>query len=481
MTVGIDIGGTNTDGAVVDEDVITFKVPNEVGLGGILKEIAKTVDLKKERVIVSTSIALNTILTKDSKTLTLLFPGCGLDYSGYGVVLSGMVNHRGDHVEEIDEEEILSVLRDNKADNVAICGKFSIRNPILEIKAREIVEKFYPLHDIALSYHVNVLGYPLRINTTVINAKIKKSVFDLVQLVKRFVDDFYLYKGDGGIIPYKLALENPSLLYNSSPASLVLGAYHLTKIESALIIDVGGTTTDFVELVGGKPKIVENVEILGKKTAVRCVKAFSLPFGGDSLAERELKPTRLDKPIAFGGSHFTLTDALNCLGCEIGDYRKSRDHEMSVYAEGIFESYVGRVVETLKGFDFDVIIGAGYLARYLIPEIAKRVGAKYVIPEHHEVMNAVGVAVSKLTLSLYSRFDTEGGFAVFNGSVEPFERGNFREDFFIEKAVEKLRLMAKSFGVEEFDYEVLYFRCWNVVRGGYVRGNIADVIVQIKD
>ncbi len=47
MTVGIDIGGTNTDGAVVDEDVITFKVPNEVGLGGILKEIAKTVDLKK--------------------------------------------------------------------------------------------------------------------------------------------------------------------------------------------------------------------------------------------------------------------------------------------------------------------------------------------------------------------------------------------------------------------------------------------------
>ncbi len=493
MTVGIDIGGTNTDGAIVAEEILTFKVPNELGIGEILRRISEKTDLKKEKLIVSTSLPLNLLISRfdEFPTLTLLFPGPGLNYESYGFVLSGAVNHRGDVVEDIDEKEIREILERNrgKYKNVAIASKFSIRNPLLELKAAKIVADYYGYEDMALSFHISELNYPLRINTTILNAKIKRIVCELTKLIKSFSNEFFYYKGDGGIIPYEIALDNPSELYNSSPASVAIGAYYLTKEREALVVDIGGTTTDFVQLENGRPKIVEKVDIAGMKTLIRCVESFSIPFGGDSVVENgKLKHKRLDKPIAFGGKYFTLTDALNCVGFEIGDYRASREKGREIFgnerdAESVVEDYVTMVAESVKATDCNKIIGTGYLARFLTPMIAKRAGVSYVVPEHSEAVNAIGVAVSKICLTLYARFDTERGVAVFNGDVEKFD-GKFPEDEeFVELAKERVRSEAKRFGASEEDVEdvrVLYFNSFTVVRGGVKRGKIADVIVQIE-
>jgi len=493
MTVGIDIGGTNTDGAIVGEEILTFKVPNELGIGEILKRISKNVDLNKEKLIVSTSLPLNLLLSRfeEHPTLTILFPGPGLNYESYGNVLSGAVNHRGDVVEDLNENEIRSVLEKNRGKyrNVAIASKFSIRNPLLELKAAKIVADYYGYEDMALSFHIPELNYPLRINTTVINAKIKRVVCELTKLIKNYSDEFFYYKGDGGIIPYQLALDNPSELYNSSPASVAIGAYYLTKEKNALVIDIGGTTTDFIQLENGRPKIIEKVEIAGRKTLIRCVESFSIPFGGDSVIEDgKLKHKRLDKPIAFGGKYFTLTDALNCVGFEIGDYKASKEKGRELFgdlseAERLVEDYVTMVAESVKAVDSGKIVGTGYLARYLIPMIAKKAGVSYVIPEHSEAVNAIGVAVSKISLTLYARFDTEKGVAVFNGDVEKFGKPFPEDEEFVQIAIERVREEAKRFGASDEDVEdvrVLYFNCFTVVRGGVKRGKIADVIVQIE-
>jgi N-methylhydantoinase A/oxoprolinase/acetone carboxylase beta subunit len=493
MTVGIDIGGTNTDGAIVGDSITTFKVSNELGIGEILRKISRHTDLKKEKLIVSTSLPLNLLLSRfeEHPTLTLLFPGSGLNYESYGKVLKGAVNHRGDVVEDIDEEEIIEVLEENKDryKNVAIASKFSVRNPLLELKTAKIVAKYYGYENMALSYHIPELNYPLRINTTIINAKIKKTVCELTRLIKSYANDFFYYKGDGGIIPYEIALDNPSELYNSSPASVAIGAIFLTKEKDALVVDIGGTTTDFVMIEDGKPKIMEKVEIAGRKTLIRCVESFSIPFGGDSVVENyKLKPTRLDRPIAFGGEYFTLTDALNCIGFEIGDYKASREkgrEELGYLsnAEKIVEDYVTMVAESIRSADADKIIGTGYLARYLTPMIAKKAGVSYVVPEHSEAVNAIGVAVSKISLTLYARFDTERGIAVYNGDIERIDKGFPKDDEFIDMAIKKVRREARKFGASYEDVEdvkVLYFNCYTVVRGGVKRGKIADVIVQIE-
>ncbi len=491
--IGIDIGGTNTDAAVVGEDIFTVKVPNELGLKRILEELSKYVNLRKERLVVSTSMALNFVISKfnEYKTLTLLIPGPGLNYSNYGIVLKGCINHRGDIVENIDENEVKKALNGNY-DNVAIAAKFSIRNSALEEAVKSIALEKFKEEDIALSHHIGYLNYPLRINTTILNAKIKKTVYELTNLITRYVDDFYYYRGDGGIIPYKLALQNPSELYNSSSAAVAFGAYFLTKENNCLVIDIGGTSTDFVPLENGKPKIVERAEIAGLKTTVRCVDSFSVPFGGDSIVrDGKLKPERLDKPIAFGGKYFTLTDALNCIGYEIGNYKASKEAGREIFRdlkdfEAVVEQFLSVVANLVGQMEYDKVIGAGYLAPILIPEIAKRANVSYEIPKHCEAVNAIGVAVSKVSLSLYARFDTTTGKAVYNGKVEdcPFRIGSMpSDDEIVNTAIEKLISLVRDFGAGEDDIgdvRVLYYNSYEVVRGGIRRGKIADVVVQIE-
>ena len=492
MVIGIDVGGTNTDAAIVGQEIVTVKVPNDEGIGGVLKKLSEHADLKREKVIVSTSLPLNLILSRfdESKTLTILVPGPGLNYSKMGKIIQGFVNHRGDVVEEIDEKEIRDIFKE-KADNVAIASKFSVRNADIERRIYEIAKDYFDYRTISLSHNIGMLNFPHRVNTTVVNAKISKTIYDLTELIKSYAGDFFYYKGDGGVIPYQMALRNPSELYNSSPAAVAIGAYFLTKERNALVLDIGGTTTDFVILENGMPKIVEKVEIMGRKTLIRCVDSFSIPFGGDSVVEDgKLKPYREDRAIAFGGSKFTLTDALNCIGYEIGDYNASRAAGKEMFdslkdAEEIVELYVDMVSEAVKSVEAERIIGTGYLAKILTPRVAKKANVSYLIPEHSEAVNAIGVAVSKISLTLYARFDTEIGRVTFNGIIDktPFEKCSLPEDSdFIEAAINKVREIALSYGAskeEVEDVKVVYFNAYTVVRGGVKRGKIADVIVQV--
>ncbi len=486
MRVGIDIGGTNTDIAVVGEEIKTAKIPNYLGFEEVFRKLFELVRGEKPRVVVSTSVPLNLVVSKfdEIKTQVLLFPGPGLNYEEYGRQLRGAVNHRGDVVEELDEEELEKFLKSEKADCLAIACKFSVRNPEIELKAYEIARKYYEDDEIALSYHIPFLNYPLRINTTIVNAKLMKKVHELVSEVRKYYDDVYFYKGDGGVIPHQVAMNNPSELYNSSPAAVAVGAYFLTGEKNALVVDIGGTTTDFVFIENGKPKIVEKAVIGGLKSCVRCVEAHSIPLGGDSLVEESVKPIRISQPAAFGGNSFTLTDALNCLGFEIGDYKRSREFKRDDCEKAV-EDFVNILAEKVREMKAEKIIGTGFLAPYVIEEVAKRAGVKCTIPEHCESANAIGVAVSRLSYTLYARFDTETKVAIYNGEATFIkdEIYGFPEDEeFVELAVDKLISIAREFGeeVDERDVSVLYFNSYTIVRGGIRRGKIADVIVQIE-
>ncbi|RLI83834.1 hydantoinase/oxoprolinase family protein [Archaeoglobales archaeon] len=488
MFVGVDVGGTNTDAAVIGEDgITTIKVPNEEGLAGIFKSIeVEEGRLEDSRVVVSTSLPLNLLLSRASEfpTLTVLVPGPGLNYEKKGKIVKGFVNHRGDVVEEINEEEILEILKRERFQNIAIASKFSIRNAEIEKRILSIISSHFDEHSIALSHYAGGMNYPYRINTTIVNAKIKKTVFDLTNTIRNFVDDFFYYKGDGGIIPYRIALENPSELYNSSPAAVAIGAYFLTREKDALVVDIGGTTTDFVIVEDGLPKIIENVNILGDKTLVRCVDSFSIPFGGDSPVENgKLHPGRKGKAVAFGGNHLTLTDVLNLEGFEIGDYRKSREFAkgMEIDSGKIIEDFITMIAEAIESVNAERVVAAGFLGQHLSDMISKKAKISVIVPEHSEAVNAVGVAVSRVSLTMYARFDTESGKAVLNGIVEesPFGVGSLPSD---EEMIEEAKKKVLSFaeGYTEEDVSVIYFNSYTVVRGGIKRGKIADIVVQIK-
>jgi N-methylhydantoinase A/oxoprolinase/acetone carboxylase beta subunit len=482
--IGINIGGVNIVCAILGEEIRIIKKPSEVGFETFAKEIP---ELGKDKTVVSTSLPLNHILMKYEKlkTLVLLIPGPGLNYSNYGHVLKGYVNHRGDVVEKIDEEEIRRILENPGYSNVAIASKFSVRNPILEEEVKKIVLEKFDEKKIALSHHVGGLNYPARINTTVINAKLKEMIWNLTDELKKYIPNFYYLIGDGSISTPDMVVENPSLLYNSSPAASAFGAIFLTGIKDAVVIDIGGYSTNLIPIENGKPRFVNYLDIMGKRTLLRSVETVTIPFGGNSVICEGRITEELCKPIAFGGEKFTLTDAMNCMGQEIGDFRASRNFKEKVDYDIAFQQFISLIAANLIDLNAEKIIGTGYLSPYIIPEIARKAKASYVIPKFYDGVRAIGSAVSRISLTLHARFDTEKGIAIYNGVFEkvPFRVGSIpKDEEIIEAARSKMIEIAKKMGAEEEieDIKILDFYSFTIVKGGMKRGLIADVTMQIE-
>jgi N-methylhydantoinase A/oxoprolinase/acetone carboxylase beta subunit len=472
MFAGIDIGDTNTDIAIIDSQINTYKVPNADGLDNALSMISPG-----GRLAISTSQPLNEIITGRSVDIrTICIPGPGLVYPG---TVKGAVSHRGDIVEPIDPEEIKRIMKGQHAGAVAIAGKFSVRNDALEKQVYEIVSQFYSDEQIAISSPIGSLNFPARIHTTRLNARVKRKVSTLIKKISKVSLDFYFVTSTGGLSSPVRALDNPMLLYHSSPATVANGAYYLSRIDNCLIVDIGGTTTELVPLKNGKP-VYETVIIDGLKTLVRAVSATGIPFGGDSCIRTDICPFRAGSSRAFGGGEPTLTDALNVIGARIGDFERSEVLDKNMAEEAV-EKYLDTVVTEIRRYQPGVLIGTGYLAHYLLSDIAERAKTTGIVPEHAASANAVGAAVSKISLEVHIHVDTERRRMTLNGTPYPYKDAKDEDDL-IAYATELVRDIAKNEGAPEEDIEdirVLYYSSFDVVRGWRITAKITDMILAV--
>ena len=472
MLIGMDAGGTNTDLAMVDREVTSVKVPNTLGIREVLSHARAP-----GRLAVSTSTPLNRVLTGDpARVQTILIPGPGLFWRGG---IRGAVNHRGDIVEHLDPAEVDGVLASSRGDVLAITGKFSVRNPSLEQEVAARALDHYAEERIAVSHHLATLDFPGRAATTRLNARMKEAVCLLAGEIGAERKDFFFFRGDGGLIPPAYAIRDPSVLYHSSTAAAALGAFYLSKVEECLVVDIGGTTTDLVRLSGGKPAM-ETIVADGERTVTQAVAAITLPFGGDSVIEETMQPRRMGNALAFGGIRPTLTDALNVTGCEIGNAGASGLLDRTS-AERALEEYISLVSRAVAASGARMVVGTGYLAQFLVPRIARHSGASFTIPPHAECANAVGVAVSRVTLTLHARFDSGRGAVVFNG--EPQELRTLGDDeAVLDRCRAEVKQRAIAAGADPRDVEdvrVLHFHAYDVVRSSFRSARIADVVVQI--
>lgn len=473
MFTGIDFGGTNTDVAIIEGDIRTIKVPNTKGLERALHEAGD-----RGRLAVSTSQPLNAMITGSyGKILTITIPGPGLVYGG---AVKGAVGPRGDILEPIDTEQVEGVLRGSRADAIAIVGKFSVRNPMLEEIVRDIAMQFFDEEQIAISAPLGGLNFPARIVTTRINARIKAKVVSLADGIRKFHPDFLFVTSDGGLCGSDRAIDNPSLLYHSSPATVALGAGYLSKRKDCLVVDIGGTTTDLVPIKDGKP-ILETLFVQGGRTLIQTVSADTIPFGGDSCIRNELMRFRAGNARAFGGAEPTLTDALNVLGADIGDTSRSGflDRQKAEEAVQVYISTLGRIIHAM---DPALIVGAGYLAPYLIPDLADAARTRYCVPEHAASANAVGAAVSRISIRVHAHADSQRGVLTLNGLDYPLPPGVTDEDL-LNYAGELVRTLARNEGAPPEDLRDLVtsqYSAYNVVRGGRAQARITDFVIGIS-
>ncbi len=149
---------------------------------------------------------------------------------------------------------------------------------------------------ISISSEIGSMGLIERENATILNAA-------LYQVAERFTEGFarsladqgvehadvYLSQNDGTLMTMEYARKYPILTIACGPTNSIRGASYLSRLKDAIVIDVGGTTTDLGVIQNGFPRESSiAVTIGGVRTNFRMPDVVSIGLGGGSVVrERE--------------------------------------------------------------------------------------------------------------------------------------------------------------------------------------------------
>lgn len=335
------------------------------------------------RVTLGATLAVNALVQDKADAVALaLSAGPGLDPRRFALgkhvcIVPGGLDHRGTEISPLDVSELENQAarwREEGIAAVACVGKFSPRNPAHEQKMAQAVARGAELsgqsgldaaspnvQHVTLGHRLSGrLNFPRRIATAYFNAAVQR-------LHSRFLDAVEnalagagvraavrLLKADGGAVPLSLSRREPVQSILSGPAASVMGVLALcpaAREGCALLLDMGGTTTDIALVVDGSPVVDRDGMVLqGRRTLVRALASVSIGVGGDSLlavngqgagASVCVGPERQGPAMAFGGNLPTLLDALNAL----------HSFSQSPKAQELLGELAGNVSASLSGIE----------------------------------------------------------------------------------------------------------------------------------
>jgi len=248
---------------------------------------------------VSTTLATNAIVEGLGQTVGLLImPPYGLfepaDITHRPIaVIAGRLEIDGTQIAPIDPDEVRRAARDmvdkQGVGAFAVTGYASHNNPAHELAVKKIIREETNLsvtcgHDVSEG-----LNYRLRAATAALNARIipcLEALLDEVagSLARRGIDaPQMVVRSDGSLMSARVARARPIETILSGPAASVAGAGYLTGLADALVVDVGGTTTDTAAIEGGVVRTCdEGASVGGWRTHVRALDMRTLGLGGDS-------------------------------------------------------------------------------------------------------------------------------------------------------------------------------------------------------
>ena len=133
------------------------------------------------------------------------------------------------------------------------------------------------------------LGFNERTSTAIMNARLIPIIADLIQSVKKVMSNMnikaplMIVRGDGSMMGEDIARNRPVETILSGPAASLMGSMAMTGLRDAIIMDMGGTTTDIGVLRNGRPRLnPEGATIGGKQTRVMAADIATSGIGGDS-------------------------------------------------------------------------------------------------------------------------------------------------------------------------------------------------------
>ncbi len=357
FTVGVDMGGTFTDGYATDGVRATVcKVPTthfdlSRSVIACLRRAAEWFDVDYDKFLgdvdvlrVATTIGTNAVVEGTGDTLGVIVER-GAERTLYA--RSGPAPAIGVFVEDThvrgvevdgDAEEVLAHCRDLVALGVRrIVVSFRRDHHRAEARLRSVVGNRYPEHylrSIPLSIASEVAAVDddeMRTNTALVNAYVSRPMGKLLYRTEG------LLQQDGLRVPLlavrsdascgRVARTTAIATYSSGPAGgLALVARFADEYGDpvALGFDMGGTTLDLGLVRGGRYAVQETPEIRAVRIALPVPRIVSVGLGGSSIAVQHdgvvtvgpQSAGAVPGPACFGrgGTDPTLTDADVVLG-----------------------------------------------------------------------------------------------------------------------------------------------------------------------
>ena len=531
--IGIDTGGTYTDGVLVDladQSVLaTAKSPTthfdlSQGIALCLRDLFQDAEVKPaeiDLVAVSTTLATNAVVESKGDPVGLIVAGYTrpLDLPVVSTLfVEGGHTLQGEEETALDLDAVVRAVAQLKGnvDAYVVCSAMSIKNPTHEKVMAKAVAMIDPL-PVFLSHEVSSrVGVADRAATAVLNARLRPVMESFLMgmqdalVALGIARNVMIIRGDATAMNIVDTHRQAASTVASGPAATAWFGLSFASEQDAVIIDIGGTTTDITMIKDGKPTLTEDGSLIGKwHTHVVAVKMSTVGAGGDShvvidrydklqvgpdrvlplsmalniespvdwlgtglksrlvtvapdLTEDEAKhdpmleflfengfqtPEQLQVEFDMGeallSSHirelvkeqlafetgFTPTDALHVLGkIDLGTHAHALagatvlgacyDLSPEEFSKEVLAQF-GHKIEvavldhilsietgkTLSAFypdyrkndvidmDFKVklpFVGIGAVAKYILPQVAERLGTTVVFPEHFEVGNALG-------------------------------------------------------------------------------------------
>lgn len=349
--IGIDTGGTYTDAIVLDRPsgrvLAGVKTPTTahdpaLGIGRGLEMALKASGADPasvELVTVSTTLATNALVEDKGAEVGLFvighdrrlrIPAADMRF------IPGGHKARGVESEPLGMDFLvdgIAAMR-GRVDAYAVCAMLAFEDPTHELVAAKAIGLIDP-KPVFCSHQASTRpGMEERAATAVLNARLLPVMRDFLHSIARSMERLGLscpvriVRGDCRSMDLQEAVRNSSATVASGPAATALFGGHAARDETALIVDVGGTTTDITLIRDGRPVVREEGMTIGSwRTHVRAVEMHTVGLGGDSLVRvgrgaLSLGPARV-VPLSLAHLHLdgaaleAVTDPRTWLGPDL--------------------------------------------------------------------------------------------------------------------------------------------------------------------
>jgi N-methylhydantoinase A/oxoprolinase/acetone carboxylase beta subunit len=440
--IGIDVGGTNTDAVVMNGNEVVHAVKTATsadvmaGVLAVLRQVISGSGVRLDElraVMIGTTHFTNAIIERRSLArvgvIRLALPATESlpPMSGWPAdiaaairadvhLVDGGFEFNGDEIAPLVAAQIHAAVDAFAAlgiRHVAISGVFSSINDAQEQQAAQWVRERMPEAHVTLSSEVGRVGLLERENAAILNAALGDLGRSIMRAFTSAVAEagisapFFLTQNDGTLMSAERAARFPILTVASGPTNSMRGAAFLSGEADAIVVDIGGTTTDVGVLQKGFPRAAGTaVDVGGVRTNFRMPDVYSIGLGGGTRISADFERIGPDsvgyrlqeEALIYGGRTLTASDVAVASGMAAFGTPRFVDH---LEAEGVarcverMQEMLFVAIDRVRTSDARVpllVVGGGsVLARARIGDL------EAMRPAHFAVANAVGAAMAQVS------------------------------------------------------------------------------------